>query len=181
MRFAFWKRRKQERKLSMSDVLEKLSLIKARLSRRVKEVEVKHRELFEQVVKAHLEKDEEKAAMYAEELAELRKIHRRITHASLLLEGVIYRIEAVKDLSSASKIIIPLKDVLAVASQEVRGVAPAASNGLVELMDMIEDLSVNMGGVPETAGMSPQLSEEARKILEEAGTIAAQRGRREKP
>ncbi len=181
MRFAFWKRRKQERKLSMSDVLERLSLIKARLSRRVKEIEVKHRELFEQVVKAHLEKDEEKAAMYAEELAELRKIHRRITHASLLLEGVIYRIEAVKDLSSASKIIIPLKDVLAVASQEVRGVAPAASNGLVELMDMIEDLSVNMGDVPETAGMSPQLSEEARKILEEAGTIAAQRGRREKP
>ena len=181
MRFAFWTRRKQERKLSMSDVLERLSLIKARLSRRVKEIEVKHRELFEQVVKAHLEKDEEKAAMYAEELAELRKIHRRITHASLLLEGVIYRIEAVKDLSSASKIIIPLKDVLAVASQEVRGVAPAASNGLVELMDMIEDLSVNMGDVPETAGMSPQLSEEARKILEEAGTIAAQRGRREKP
>jgi len=181
MRFAFWKRRKQERKLSMSDVLERLSLIRARLSRRVKEIEVKHRELFEQVVKAHIEKDEEKAAMYAEELAELRKMHRRVAHASLLLEGVIHRIEAVKDLSSASKIIIPLKDVLAAASQEVRGAAPAASDSLVELMDMIEDLSVNVGDVPEAVGMSPQLSEEARKILDEASAIAAQRGRREKP
>lgn len=180
MRFAFWKRKERKRSPSLSDVLERLSLIKARLSRRVKEIEEKQRELFEHVVKAHLEKDEEKAAIYAEELAELRRVLRRITHASLLLEGVIYRIEAVKDLSSASKIIIPLKDVLAAASQEVRGVAPAASNGLVELIDMIEDLSVNMGDASEPVSTSPQLSEEARKILEEASALAAQRGRREK-
>lgn len=181
MRFAFWKRRKQEGKLSISDVLEKLSLIRARLSRRVKEIEVKHRELFEQVVKAYLEKDEKKAAMYAEELAELRRIRERGVYANLLLEGVIYKIEAVKDLSNANKVIVSLKDVLAAASREVREVAPATSNGLVKLIDMIEDLSINVGEVPKTVDMSPQLSEEAKNILDKASMIAAQRGRREKP
>lgn len=181
MRFAFWKRRKQEGKLSISDVLEKLSLIRARLSRRVKEIEVKHRELFEQVVKAYLEKDEEKAAMYAEELAELRRIRERGVYANLLLEGVIYKIEAIKDLSNANKVIVSLKDVLAAASREVREVAPATSNGLVKLIDMIEDLSINVGEVPKTVDMSPQLSEEAKNILDKASMIAAQRGRRGKP
>ena len=178
MRFFFWRRaRKPDRRVSTEDILEKLQLIKARLSRRVKELNSRYRELFEQVVKAYMEKDRERAAIYAEELAELRKMLRRLTHASLLLEGTIYRIEAVKDLSDASHIMTPLKSVLTIASEELRGIAPTASEGLNELIDSIEDFSINVGHISDSMTSSPELSDEARKILEEASAIASQRNR----
>ena len=178
MRFFFWRRaRKPDRRVSTEDILEKLQLIKARLSRRVKELNSRYRELFEQVVKAYMEKDRERAAIYAEELAELRKMLRRLTHASLLLEGTIYRIEAVKDLSDAGQIMTPLKSVLTIASEELRGIAPTASEGLNELIDSIEDFSINVGQLSDSMTSSPELSDEARKILEEASAIASQRNR----
>lgn len=177
MRLAFWRRKKAEKKVNPNEILDSVSIIKARLSRRVKEVEARERELFEQVVRAHMERDHERAAMYAEELAELRKALRRLVHASLLLEGVLYRIEAIKDLQDAGRIVLPLKDVLAAASQEIRGIAPTTSDELDKLVNMMEDLSVEVGTFHESTIAETKLSDEARKILEEASAIAAQRRR----
>jgi division protein CdvB (Snf7/Vps24/ESCRT-III family) len=178
MRLAFWRRRKAEKKeVNPNEILDSVSIIRARLSRRVKDIEARERELFEQVIRAHTERDEERAAMYAGELAELRKALRRLVHANLLLESVLYRIEAVKDLQDAGKVVLPLKDVLAAASQEVRGIAPMASDELDKLVNMMEDLSVEVGTFNESANMEISLSDEARKILEEASAIAAQRRR----
>jgi division protein CdvB (Snf7/Vps24/ESCRT-III family) len=176
MRLAFWRRRKAERReVNPNEILDSVSIIRARLSRRVRDIEVRERELFEQVVRAHMERDQERAAMYAEELAELRKALRRLVHANLLLEGVLYRIEAVKDMQDAGRVVLPLKDVLAAASQEIRGIAPTASDELDKLVSIMEDLSVEVGTFHEPTIAEMRLSDEARKILEEAGAIAAQR------
>lgn len=176
MRLAFWRRKRPERSgVRAGDILEAVSVIRARLSRRVRDMEARERELFEQVVRAHMERDQEKAAIYAGELAELRKALRKLVHANLLLEGVLYRVEAVKDLQDASRLVLPLREVLAIAGQELRGVAPAASEELSKLISSMEDLSVEVGGFSEPPGMEARLSEEARRILEEASAIAAQR------
>ena len=178
MRLPFLRKSEKDRPLSIEEILEKLQLIRVRLARRVKEIESKHKILFDQVVEAYMEKDRDKAAIYAEELAELRRILRRLTHASLLLEGMIYRIEAVKDLSDASGMMPSLRSALAIASAELRGIAPTASNELDALMKSVEDLSLSVGRFPEPINAETSLSDEAKKILEEASTLAAQRCRR---
>ena len=176
MWLAFWRRKKAEKKeVNPNEILDPVSIIRARLSRRVRDIEARERELFEQVVRAHMERDRERAAIYAEELAELRKALRRLVHANLLLEGVLYRIEAVKDLQDAGRVVLPLKDVLAAASQEIRGIAPTASDELDKLVSMMEDLSVEVGTFHGSTIAETKLSDEARKILEEASAIAAQK------
>lgn len=181
MQIRFWKR--EERRgpeiASVEDIVGRLQFIRMKLSTRLRDMESRYKELFEQVVKAHMEKDKAKAAMYAEELAELRKMLRKLTHASLLLEGVIYRLEAVGDLKNAAAVMGPLRDVLGAASDEVSGIAPNVSDKLRELINSVEEFSINIGYVPSSGNVSPELSEEAKKILEEASTIAAQRRRRE--
>ena len=183
MQLKFWK--KIERRAgkpevgNVREITEKLQVVRMRLSARLKEMESRYKEMFELVVKAHMEKDESKAAIYAEELAELRKMLRKLTHASLLLEGVTYRLDAVRDLRNASSVMIPLKEILGVASNELSGVAPSASDRLRELIDSIEELSINVGYVSDSGNTAPKLSDEAKKILEEASAIAAQRRRRE--
>lgn len=178
MKLPFLKKNDEVKPLGVEEILEKLQLIRARLARRVREMESKHKMLFDQVVEAYAEKDRDKAAIYAEELAELRRVLRRLTHASLLLEGMIYRIEAVKDLSDASSAAAPLRSVLAVASMELRGIAPTASNELDALMKSVEDLSLSVGQFSEPVNAGSQLSDEARRILEEASALAARRGQR---
>ena len=178
MRLPFRRKGEKTESLSIEEILEKLQLIRVRLDRRVREMESKHKILFDQVVEAYMEKDRDKAAIYAEELAELRRMLRRLTHANLLLEGMIYRIEAVKDLSDASAVMTPLRSALATASAELRGIAPTASNELDALMRSVEDLSLSVGRFPEPINAETSLSDEARRILEEASTLAAQRRQR---
>jgi len=181
VRLRFWRREARTPRptpIDVNEVIERLHVIRTRLSRRVKEMDRRYKELFENVVKAHMEKDQEKAAIYAQELSELKKILRRLTHASLLLEGTAYRLEAVKDLSDASGIIVPLRSVLAAASNELTEVAPATCNKLRELIDSIEEFSVQVGYIPENGGLNSELSDEAKKILDEASAIASQKGRK---
>lgn len=153
----------------------KVQVIRLRLSNRIKEMDFRYKEIFEYIVKAHMERDSEKATLYAQELAELRKILRKLTKAAILLEGVAYRLEAVKDLKDVRTLLAPMKSVLVQVGDEINGVAPTISEGIKDLIDSIEDLSIKVGSVPEMMSTSTELSAEAKKILDEANLIASQR------
>lgn len=176
MRLAFWRReRVEQKKINLRDFFDSVSIIKVRLERRVRDIEAKERELFEQVVKAYMERNQERAAIYAEELAELRRALKKLVRANMLLDSMLCRIETVKDLQDASRVALPLKKILVMVSQETRGIAPAASSELDKLVNLVEDLTVGLGGFNEPVIIGPCLSDEAKKILEEASMIAAQR------
>ncbi len=182
MRLRFWRRERSERgRLSRADVEEianRIRVIRLRLSKRLREMDLRYKEIFEQVVKAHMEKDLEKAALYAQELAELRKILRKLTRADVLLEGTAYRLEAVKELSDVGALITPVKNILTDVSDELSGVAPAASEGIRDLISSIEEFSIKVGYVPETGAVGTELSAEAKKILDEASSIASHKRER---
>lgn len=175
MRLRFWKKGNEKKQVGIEDVANKIHVIRLRLSNRIKEIDFRYKEIFEQVVRAHMERDLERASLYAQELAELRKILRKMTKAEILLEGVAYRLEAVKDLKDVGILLAPMKSVLSQVGEELSGVTPSISDGIRDLIDSIEDLSVAVGSVPETGNMGPELSSEARKILEEASLVASQR------
>ncbi|MDW8022001.1 MAG: hypothetical protein RMI78_05165 [Nitrososphaerota archaeon] len=181
MRLKFWRKGSERDKVNqgnIDDIMNRIHVIRLRLSNRIKEMNLRYREIFEQVVRAHVERDSEKAALYAQEIAELRKILRKLTKADILLEGVAYRLEAVKDLKDVGTLISPMKSLLSQAGDELSGVAPTISEGIKDLIDSIEDLSIRAGSVPEMGSVGTGLSDEARKILEEASMIASQRRRK---
>jgi len=177
VRLKFWRREKSGRdypgRADVEEIANRIRVIRLRLSKRLREMDLRYREIFEQVVKAHMEKDPEKAALYAQELAELRKILRKLTRADVLLEGTAYRLEAVKELSDVGSLIMPVKNILTDISNELSGVAPATSEGIRDLISSIEEFSIKVGYVPESGSISTELSAEAKKILDEASSIAA--------
>ncbi|MCS7126662.1 MAG: hypothetical protein NZ929_07130 [Aigarchaeota archaeon] len=159
----------------LEEAVGRLEVVKSRLSNRVRVLEARNKELFEAIVKAQSERDKERAVMYANELAELRKMLRKAIHSELSLEGVIHRIQTAKDFDEIVDVLTPLKEVLIQVGKDVRGIAPELSGNLNNIMDIFDEVAVQLGTFQETTGVRPSVDEEAEKILAEASTIAAER------
>lgn len=161
----------------IEETVGKLEVIRTRLNNRVRTLDARSRELFEAVVKAQMERDKERAIVYAGELAELRRMLRKAVQSELALEGVIHRLQTVRDLDELGDAIAPIREILLQVGRDVRGLAPELSENLRTLTDVFDEFSVEVGVFPEFGYLEPDVNEDARKILEEASAVAAERSR----
>lgn len=161
----------------LEEAVGRLEAIRVKLNNRVRMLDARSRELFEAVVKAQAERDKEKAAVYANELAELRRMLRKAVHSELALEGVIHRLQTARDLDELGDALAPLREILIQVGRDVRGLAPELSENLRSLTDLFDEFSVEVGVFPETSYLEPSVSEDAEKILAEASAIAAERAK----
>ncbi|MEN2974831.1 MAG: Snf7 family protein [Candidatus Caldarchaeales archaeon] len=161
----------------LEEAVGRLEVVKSRLSNRVRVLESRSKELFEAIVKAQVDRDNERAVMYANELAELRKMLRKAIHSELSLEGVIHRIQTAKDFDEIVDVLTPLREVLIQVGRDIRGVAPELSGNLNSIMDVFDEVTVNLGTFNEISGVRSSTDDEAEKILAEASAIAAERAK----
>lgn len=92
--------------------------------------------LFEACVKAAKNKNRERAIICANELAEIRKLIKFLTHTQIAIERVILRLETIKELSA---VIIDMKPAL----KALKGVAS-------RLMNFMPEIAAELGKVSES-------------------------------
>ena len=163
----------------MDELVVRLESIRMRLKRRIDELKLRDRELFEFTVKAKMEGDLEKAKIYANELSELRNMLKRAIYSDLLLEGVINRIQIIRELDEVGDVMAPIREVLMSVRGNLRGIAPTISQSISNIIDSVESISYELGTMSDIYIPERVLSRDAEKILAEASAIASQRGRRE--
>ncbi len=161
----------------IDDAVGRLEVVRSRLNNRVRVLEARSRELFEAIVKAQAERDRDRAVLYANELAELRRMLRKAIHSELSLEGVIHRLQTVKDFDELADVLAPLREILLQVGGDVRGIAPELADNLRSITDTFDEVSVELGTFPEMIGAGPSIDDEAEKILSEASAIAAERAK----
>jgi len=183
VRWKFWKRDevKVVKPLSrrIDELVVRLENIRMRLKRRIDELKLRDRELFELTVKAKMEGDLEKAKIYANELSGLRNMLKRTIYSDLLLEGVINRIQIIRELDEVGDVIAPVREVLMSVRRNLRGIAPTISQSISNIIDSVESLSYELGTMSDVYIPERTLSRDAEKILAEASAVASQRGKRE--
>ena len=183
VRWKFWKRDEVRvvKPLSrrIDELVVRLENIRMRLKRRIDELKLRDRELFELTVKAKMEGDLEKAKIYANELSGLRNMLKRTIYSDLLLEGVINRIQIIRELDEVGDVIAPVREVLMSVRRNLRGIAPTISQSISNIIDSVESLSYELGTMSDVYIPERTLSRDAEKILAEASAVASQRGRRE--
>ena len=183
VRWKFWKRDevKVVKPLSrrIDELIVRLENIRMRLKRRIDELKLRDRELFDLTVKAKMEGDLEKAKIYANELSGLRNMLKRTIYSDLLLEGVINRIQIIRELDEVGDVIAPVREVLMSVRGNLRGIAPTISQSISNIIDSIESLSYELGTMSDVYIPERTLSRDAEKILAEASAVASQRGKRE--
>ncbi|MEM4346890.1 MAG: Snf7 family protein, partial [Candidatus Caldarchaeum sp.] len=123
----------------MTEIITRLMTIQNRMDSKARSMQMRGREIFNQVVRAKMEKDNERAAVYANELAQLRKMMHATVRSQASLEGVVLRLEAVKDYNEVKKVIGPVAAVVMAVQKDVGGVMPEISHGLRGVQDLLDD------------------------------------------
>ena len=137
--------------------------------------------LFSKVVDAYSKNQIQRANVFANELAELRKMANFMVNAQLALERVVLRLRTVSQLGNVVVNLAPAIEVLKNVRTGIAGVLPNAEKELEQVGTMLNDIMIEAG---HTTGMAPDFevaSEDAQQILKEAAVVAEQRMREKFP
>ena len=104
----------------------------------------KERDLLEKIIEAKMRKDEIRALMYAQELATVREILRRISKIQLIFERTLIRLETIEIFGDYKSKIVPLNDLISNLKLEVQGVLPKLSYKLNRIEKHIHKLLADM-------------------------------------
>ena len=145
----------------------------AKINRFLIKLEDREKRLYNEIVKSKLRGDEHRAAIYANELAELRKIIGTLTVSKLALEKVLLRLETILHAQNAATIVAQLEPIVLELSKSMKNIMPEVSLELENVHYSLSDLaqSLSIEGLNFTVE-APYVSAEARTILEEAKKVA---------
>ena len=169
----FKKKEPIKQKLVMADY--KIRAMVSRLEVFIERLRERDRALFERVVDALTQGDEVRAAMYANEIAEIRKLVKQLTITQVALEQVALRLDTVLTMGDIMSGLVPVLGVIKELRNVIKGIMPEISLELSEVEESLRDVVISAGEALGTPAGEIYTTPEARKILEEAKVIAEQR------
>lgn len=180
LRKAFAKREPIKYKLLMANY--RIKGLASKIGVQLERMKERDRVLFERVVDAIISKDNTRATMLANEIAEIRKAVKQLTVVQIALEQISMRIETVVLMGEAFVQLAPVLGVVRELRGLIKGIMPEFSYEMIELEESLREVVTESGeglgvGFAEATYSSP----EARKILEEARIVAEQRMRESFP
>ncbi len=131
--------------------------------------------LFNKVVDAYQKHDTPHANIYANELAELRRMERVTLNAKLALDQITMRIEAISEMGDLAYTLLPVIGVMRDVMKGMASVNPQIAKEMGDISNILSGIVMDAGA---TSGMSlnfESANEDARKIAEEAAMVAERR------
>jgi division protein CdvB (Snf7/Vps24/ESCRT-III family) len=135
----------------------------------------KDKALFNKLVDAYSKHDTAHANIYANELAEVRKMAKLVMNARLALDQVTLRLQTCTEFGDLVSNLGPAIGVLRSVSSCLTGVVPEAENELGEIGNMLSGLMFDAGLNSGSTMNFSNVSEDAAKILDEAAAVAEQK------
>ncbi len=139
------------------------------------------KQLFEKVVNAIIEGDRNRAAMYANEVAEVRRTAKIIMTVKYALEKVKLRLDTSLIIGDVNADLAPAIVALKQVTGYLKGTMPDVFTDLIEIEQELADAltQYTSGAVPIFD--NEYVTDEAQKILKEASIVAEQRMKQEFP
>ena len=159
----------------MNQAIRRLDLQIHRLDQANERFTQKDKALFGKIVAAYEKHDSAHANIYANELAEVRKMEKLVMNAKLALDQVQLRLKTVSEFGDIVSTLGPVIGVLRSVSAGLVGVIPEAENELGDIGNMLSGLMFDAG---QSSGFSlnfNSVNEDTAKILDEAATVAEQK------
>ncbi len=162
-------------KQRLSNTIYRLQIVSHNLNDNSMRLEQRAKTIFEKCADAQLAKDSERATIYANECAEMRKMARIVLRSQLAIEQVMLRLETIKDIGDVAMMMGPVVSIVHSVKSQLTGVMPQVSFELGTIGDTLNGLVVEAG---EATGANYDMvasGEEAQNILREAGALAEQK------
>ena len=152
-----------------------IRLLISQLDSTVNRIKQRDSTIFKNVVASMAKHDMQHAAVYANELAEVRKMGKMVTQAQLAMEQISLRLGTINDLGEIASTLAPAVSVIKNMKEGLRMVLPEADKEISEISGLLSSVLVDAS---TTGGFSLNFdaaNEDAQKVLEEASEVAEQR------
>ena len=136
---------------------------------------------FNKCIDAQLKKSYDRAILYANECAEIRKLAKLLLSSELALEKAIIRLQTISELSDVVGTMVPILGVIQETKGRLKGVIPSVTGRLEEVSGMLNSSMTAMGSMGASASGSTGLNPEVKTILEEANAVAEEEIREKFP
>jgi len=148
---------------------------KEKLEQMSSKLQERDKDMFGKTVGAMAEGDSAHAAIYANECSELRKMAKVVLASQLALEQVALRLETVEEFGDLAIAMAPIRAVMADTKTKLAGVVPEVASELEGVNDTLGKALIEVGEAEGVEEGPMTENDEARKILEEANTVAEQK------
>ena len=183
-----WEENRNERPLTdrIKEAVRPSGPLKPRLNGAVRRIEMqiqkldkagdkfskRDKSIFSRIVDAYKKHDMSRASVFANELAEIRKMEKMIMHAKLALQQIVLRLRTVSELGDVVSTLGPAVGVLRAVKSGMSNVFPEAERELGNIGDMLSGIIMEAGDVGGVSMNFETANEDAQKILTEAATVA---------
>ncbi len=133
------------------------------------------KKIFARIVEAYTKHDMARANVFANELAEIRKMEQMIMHGRLALEQIVLRLRTVSELGDIVTTLAPAVGVLSSVKTGMAAIFPEAERELGQIGNLLNGIIIDAG---QSTGLTinfDSANEDAQKILAEASSVAEQR------
>src|SRR5215471_9072701 len=137
--------------------------------------------IFNKIVSSIQKHDSQHASVYANELAEIRKMNKMVTQAKLALEQITLRLNTITELGDIVVTLTPAMSVIRSVRQGLVSVLPEAEGEIGEISGLLSSILVDAGTVGGYSLNFEAANEDAEKVLAEAAAVAESRMREKFP
>jgi len=131
--------------------------------------------IFDRVVDSYEKHDTKRAQIYANELAEIRKMEAMILHARLALEQIVLRLRTVTELGDVAMTLAPAIGVVQNIKRGMAAISPQAEKELTSIGDLLSGIVWDAGSITGSTISFDTVNEDSQNILTEAAAVAEQR------
>ena len=138
---------------------------------------IKHRDstIFKNVVSSLAKHDMQHAAVYANELSEVRKMGKMVTQAQLAMEQISLRLGTITDLGEIANTLAPAVSVIKNMKEGLSSALPDADREISEISGLLSSVLVDASTSGGIFLNFDAANEDAQRVLEEAAAVAEQR------
>jgi division protein CdvB (Snf7/Vps24/ESCRT-III family) len=152
-----------------------IRLLISQLDNTVNRIRQRDADIFRNVVASLAKHDTQHAAVYANELSEVRKMGKMVTQAQLAMEQISLRLGTITDLGEIASTLAPAVSVIRNMKEGLSLALPEADRQIGEISGLLSSVLVDAS---TTGGISLNFdaaNEDAQKVLEEAAAVAEER------
>lgn len=131
--------------------------------------------IFNDIVSAIQKHDLQYASIFANELAEVRKMNKMVTQAKLALEQIMLRLDTVKDIGDITLTLGPAVSVARSVKSDLSSITPEAEKEMGEISSLLSEIVISASQTGAGQITFDAANEDAERIIAEASAVAEQR------
>ncbi|MBN1682411.1 hypothetical protein JW865_02535 [Candidatus Bathyarchaeota archaeon] len=162
-------------KSRLNDSINRIDVENRKLDQAVARFQNRGKEIYDKIVDAYAKHDNIRANVYANELAEVRKVEKLIFNLKLTLEQLSLRLKTMTEIGDVAYTLLPVVNVMKGIQSGIDVINPQAVGELDQINNLLSGIIIETGTVTNMNFNFEPINDGSDKILEEAQLLAESR------